>query len=126
MNVMKRRIGQVALAFSALFCSASFAGSVTCSGTVEAISFHASNTFMVRLSSMNTTVFFCSPDSTFSVVGTTYTTGPETCKALVALFIAARESGRTIQALYFDGDSVPATCDGWSNWSSANIRHFSY
>jgi hypothetical protein len=107
-------------------CSVSFAGSVTCSGTVEGISFHANNTFMVRLSSMNTAVFFCSPDSTFSVPGTSYTTGPETCKALVAMFIAARESGRTITAVYFDGDAVPATCDGWSGWSSANIRHFNY
>jgi hypothetical protein len=123
---MKRRIGKLALAIGAFFCSAAFAGSVTCSGTVESISFHSNNTFMIRLSSMNTAVFFCSPDSTFSVPGTSYTTGPETCKALVAIFIAARESGRTIQSLYFDGDAVPATCDGWGNWSSANIRFFNY
>jgi hypothetical protein len=111
---------------AALGCNAAWSGTLVCSGTVDAISFHANNTFMLKLSSMNTAVFFCSPDSTFSVPGTSYVTGPETCKGLIALFLAARESGRTINGLYFDGDAVPATCDGWGNWQSANIRHFSY
>jgi hypothetical protein len=26
--------------------------------------------------------------------------------------------------MYFDGSTVPATCDGWVAWQSANIRHY--
>lgn len=124
---MKRKLVLLAFAAATTFAfSGARAGELTCSGTVEAISFHANNTFMVRLSSMNTAVFFCNPDTTFTVAGTSYTTGPETCKALIAMFLTARETGKTIQSLYFDGASVPATCNGWGNWASANIRHFSY
>ena len=106
--------------------SSAMAGTVVCSGTVEALSYHASGTFMIRLSSMNIPVFFCRPDSEFSVSGTTYTTPPETCKTLYATFLAARESGRTISGMYFDGDDVPTTCDTWGPWKSANIRYFVY
>jgi hypothetical protein len=81
---------------------------------------------MLRLSSMNTPVFFCHPNATFVVTGTTYTTSAETCRAMVAMLITARETGRTIESMYFDGDDVPATCDAWGGWKSANVRFFSY
>jgi len=123
---MKSKMNSMLGLVAVLTCQIAVAGSVTCSGTVEAISYHSNDTFMVRLSSMNLPVFFCSPESTFTVPGTSYTTGPQTCKAFIALFVAARESGKTIVNLYFDGDAVPATCNGWVPWSSANIRHFSY
>ncbi len=123
---MKRKMRLLGLFAGLLSCGGAFAGSVTCSGTVTSVNYHASNSFMIQLSSMNTPVFFCNTESTFSVPGTTYTTGAQTCKAFIAMFIAARESGRTITAMYFDGDAVPATCDGWGAWSSANIRYFNY
>jgi hypothetical protein len=121
---MKARL--IVFALAVLGSGPAWSGTVVCSGTVDGISFHANNTFMVKLSSMNTAVFFCSPDGTFGVPGTSYTTGPETCKALVAMLIAARETGRTITGMYFDGDDVPASCNSWGNWKSANIRHFNY
>ena len=121
---MKTRL--IVLMLAALGCNSAWAGTVVCSGTVDAISFHSNNTFMIKLSSMNTAVFFCNPESTFSVPGTTYTTGPQTCKALLGMFLAARESGRTVNSIYFDGDDVPTTCDAWGNWKSAHIRYFSY
>jgi hypothetical protein len=108
-----------------LGCGAVQAGTVVCSGTVAGISIHGPD-IMIRLSSMNQAVTFCRLDSTFTVAGGIYPTSPEMCKALVAMFIAARESGRTIESVYFDGDSVPATCNGWANWSNANIRYFIY
>jgi hypothetical protein len=120
------KIRLIAMLIAALGCNSAWAGTVVCSGTVDAISFHASNTFMIKLSSMNVPVFFCNPDSTFSVPGTSYTTGPQTCKALIGMFLAARETGRVINNIYFDGDDTPAACNAWGNWQSANIRHFSY
>lgn len=110
-----------------LFSSAqSFAGTIVCAGTVEEVSYHANDKLMLRLSSMNTVVFFCSPSSEWTVSGTTYKTQPETCKTLFSLFLAARISGEEVSNVYFDGDDVPATCDGWENWKNANIRHFRF
>jgi hypothetical protein len=42
------------------------------------------------------------------------------------MFIAARESGREVTNVYFDGADVPAACDAWGQWKRANIRHFYY
>jgi hypothetical protein len=100
------------------------AGTVVCSGTVETIAYHANNSFMVRLSSMNTPVYFCNPEITWNVAG--FSTGPQTCKMLYATFLAARESGRTINSLYFDSDDAPATCNTWGTWKSATVRFFEY
>jgi hypothetical protein len=100
------------------------AGTVVCSGTVETIAYHANNSLMVRLSSMNTPVYFCNPEITWNVAG--YSTGPQTCKMLYAMFLAARESGRTINSLYFDSDDAPTTCNTWATWKSATVRFFEY
>jgi len=120
---MKRTLTAIALLMTSTGIAS--AGSISCSGTVDYLSFHAPDTFMIRLSSMNTAVFFCKPETTFTVPGTTYTTGPQTCKALIALFTTAKVTGTEIAGMYFDGDDVPATCSGWGPWKSANIRHFS-
>ncbi len=115
----------IALLFTALFFGSARAGELWCSGTVQTVSFHADNTYMIQLSSMNTRVFFCRPDATFTVPGITYSTAPETCRAHIAVFLTAKESGKTISIL-FDGNDVPASCTGWANWNSAHIRHFLY
>jgi len=103
-----------------------FAGTVVCSGTVVVLAYHANNNLMVRLSSMNAPVFFCNPDSNWTVTGTGYTTGPQTCKALYAIFLAAKLTGASFSAVYFDGDSVPAACNAWGPWLSANIRYLEH
>lgn len=104
----------------------SYAATLVCSGKVEALSFHANNRLMIKLSGMNVPVFFCSPESEWIVAGTAFKTGPETCKALYSTFLAAKVAGETIKNMYFDGDQVPAACNAWASWQSANIRHFIY
>jgi hypothetical protein len=116
----------VVFVLASLGCNAAWSGSVTCSGTVEEITFHASNLFYIRLSSMNTPVAFCNPDANYNAAGSPHATGPETCKAMIAMFIAARETGRQLNSVYFDGDTAPATCNTWAPWSGANIRYYSY
>lgn len=100
------------------------AGTIVCSGNVEVLAYHANNKLMLRLSNMNAPVFFCSPDSEWTVAGTTYKTGPETCKTLYSSFMAAKLAGKPINNVWFDGDQVPTGCNGWPGWASANIRYF--
>lgn len=102
------------------------AGTLVCGGTVDMVSYEASNTsglFMIKLSSMNTPVHFCDPETSWSAPSSGYSVSPGACKALYATFLSARLSGVPISNVYFDGN-VPATCDGWTAWSSANIRHY--
>ena len=101
------------------------AGTIVCSGKVAQLAFHASDRMMIRLDSMNTPVFFCSPESVYSVPGTSYTTGPETCKLLYSTYLSAQFANKTISSMYFDGDDVPQSCDSWGPWKSANIRFYS-
>lgn len=104
--------------------AAAQAGTVICSGTVQALSYHAGIGLMIQLSSMNTVVFFCDPDNAWTVSGTTLTTPVAACRSMWALFMQAKASGAAVNNMYFDGDNVPATCDAWAAWSRANIRHF--
>lgn len=97
---------------------------LVCGGTVAELAYHAEGRFMVRFSNMNVPVFFCSPEREWTVAGTGYITGPETCKTLYSTFLAAKLAGQPITNVYFDGEQVPATCNGWASWSNANIRYF--
>jgi hypothetical protein len=100
------------------------AGTLVCGGTVVTLSYHANGQFMIRLSDMNVPVFFCTPDSTWSLPAAAgVSTPPEACKAMYATFLAARLSGTPVNNMYFDGD-VPASCNAWPAWTSANIRHY--
>ncbi len=103
-----------------------YAGTVICSGKVEQLAYHADNSFMIKLDSMNVPVFFCSPEIEWAVVGTEYKTGPETCKLLYASFLSAKSSGAILKTIYFDGGDVPERCDGWGDWKRANIRYFNF
>jgi hypothetical protein len=124
-TIMQRRVSLFAFVSLLAVSAATQAGTVVCSGTVEAISYHANDLFMVRLSSMNLPVYFCNPEVAFTPAPG-YTTGPQTCKALYAMFLSARLTGTPVNNVYFDGPNVPATCDTWGSWVSANIRHFVY
>jgi hypothetical protein len=112
------------LGLLSLLGSTAHAGTVVCSGKVAQLAYHANDRVMIRLDSMNTPVFFCSPESVFSVAGTTYTTGPETCKLLYSTFLSAQITQKAITSMYFDGDDVPQTCDTWLPWKRANIRFY--
>ena len=102
-----------------------YAGTVVCSGKVDKVAYHGNNKLMVKLDSMNKPVFFCNPEAEWTVSGTSYKTGPETCKVMYSTFLAALMSDKTIHALYFDGDDVPATCAEWGDWKNASLRHYS-
>lgn len=102
------------------------AGSLSCSGTVAEISYHANDKLMIRLSSMNTIVSFCNPSATWTVAGTSYTTSAETCKAIYSAFLSAKASGTTVTGMYMDGADVPADCNSFPAWASVNIRHFRF
>ncbi|MEN3157330.1 hypothetical protein ABC502_02985 [Alkalimonas sp. NCh-2] len=100
------------------------AGTIVCEGEVEVLGYHATDKMMIKLSSMNVPVHFCSPDREWSVSGTSYKTGPKTCQTLYSTFLAAKISGKTIYNVWFDGDEVPTSCDAWDSWANTNIRHF--
>jgi hypothetical protein len=103
------------------------AATVVCSGTIDWLQFDATSTgglFSIKLSSMNVAVYFCDPDNSFTGAGSGYSISAATCRSLYATFLAAKVSGTPVTNMYFDGSSVPATCDGWAAWQSANIRHY--
>ncbi|UTW46650.1 hypothetical protein KFE80_06095 [bacterium SCSIO 12696] len=108
---------------SVLFSGVAFAGSLNCKGTVEEIAMHGNDKFMVRLSSMNLPVFFCNPEERWTVSGVSYSTGPETCKMLYSMFLSALSADKEIDYVLFEGNAVPASCDTWVSWTSANIRY---
>lgn len=102
-----------------------YAATVVCGGTIAELAYHQPGQLMIKLSSMNTRVFFCSTDSVWSVSGSiSGTTSPEACKALYASFLTIKASGTTIASMYFDGDQVPTTCNSFPEWSGASIRFF--
>ncbi|RYV04163.1 hypothetical protein SOPP22_01315 [Shewanella sp. OPT22] len=104
-----------------------YSGTLVCENTkVKKIAYHANNKLMVQLENMNTPVFFCNPEVEWSVPGAAYKMGPETCKAVFAMFLSAKATGATISRVHFDGEQVPLTCDGWNSWNSAVIRYVNY
>ncbi|MBQ4890692.1 hypothetical protein J8L86_12600 [Shewanella sp. MMG014] len=106
-------------------CSLPLSGAtLVCSGKVETLSYHAPNKLMIQLSDMNRPVFFCNPDAEWKVTGTSYITGPDTCKTLYATFLAIKMSDKVVESMYFDGAQVPSDCQSWESWNYANIRHF--
>ena len=113
------------IATALIVCSFSATSAeLVCGGTVDVLAYHANNKLMIKLSNMNTPVFFCSPDSEWVVSGTPYKTGPQTCQTLYSTFLAAKLANKTLSSVYFDGDQVPADCNSWGSWANANIRHF--
>ena len=53
-----------------------------------------------------------------------YKTGPETCKTIYSSLLTAQSLDKTVHSMWFDGDNVPATCDGWDKWKHVNMRYF--
>ena len=45
---------------------------------------------------------------------------------MVGLFMAAKLTDRTLAVMYFDGDGMPASCNAWTSWQSANVRYFNW
>ena len=121
MNIARRLL---IINFVCLCSMSAHGGTVVCDGKVVTLAYHASNTLRIKLDSMNDSVFFCNPDSEWSVAGTTYVTGPNTCKTMYSTFLAAKMADKPLSNVYFDGVQVPASCDGWGNWSNANIRYY--
>lgn len=119
---MKKYVLLITLSISSV-CSA---GSIHCNGHVDKIGFHANNKLMLKLSSMNKAVMICNTESEWVVNGSGYRTGPEMCKALLSMLMHAKATKADLGNVWFDGDDVPASCDAWESWKSANLRYFLY
>ena len=110
----------------ALIANITFAGTIQCTGTVEKVGLHAPDKLMLKVSSMNQGVFICSPEYKWTVAGTSYTTGAETCKAMLSMFMHAKSTQADMGRIWFDGDDVPTDCSSWGSWKRANVRYFTY
>lgn len=106
--------------------SASNAATIQCTGTVKKIGLHANDRIMLQLSSMNQPVFICSPNAEWEVSGTGYKTSAETCKSMLSMLMHAKATNADMGNVWFDGDDVPASCNGWESWQNANVRYFTY
>jgi hypothetical protein len=103
------------------------AGSLVCSGTVDTVAYHGNDKLMVKLSSMNTPVFFCNPNEAWSVLGEpARVMNPETCKSVFSMFLSARATREKISKVTFDGDNVPTSCSGFSTYQNIFIRFVIY
>ena len=120
MKVTKMRLG-IFMLFTIM--TNAWAAELYCGGKVTYLAMHANDRFMVQLESMDNPVFFCNAQTTWSVSGAGYTTGPETCKMLYSSLLAAKTSGTAVGTLLFDGAEVPANCKAWGSWKTANIRY---
>ncbi|WP_083707598.1 hypothetical protein [Pseudoalteromonas sp. EB27] len=104
----------------------SVAGTLTCAGKVEKVALHAPDKLMLKLTSMNQSVFICSPEYKWTVPGTSYTTSAETCKVMISMLMHAKSTQADMGNVWFDGSDVPSSCSGWSSWKKANVRYFAY
>jgi hypothetical protein len=107
-----------------LLSTYSNAETLTCTGTVEELAYHGNGRFMVKLSTMNTPVFFCNVETVWTVSGTNYQTGQETCKMMYSTFLAAKSTRAIFDYIHFDGDDVPANCNDFPRWANVSIRYF--
>lgn len=106
---------------------ASSAGSLVCSGTVESVAYHSNNKLMVKLSSMNTPVFFCSTNSNWTITGAEgRTMSPESCQVIFSVFLTAKTTKEPLTRVHFDGNDVPDSCSEFENWKSAFIRYVNF
>lgn len=122
---MKNFNRHVALAIVlAMLTSGAQAASLYCNGaTVATLAFHQPGTLYVRLSNMNTAVGICSMTGDWIVPGSLMGATPATqCKTIYAALLAAKQSGQTVPAMLFDGDTVPANCMSFAPWAQANLR----
>jgi hypothetical protein len=121
---MSRLITRLLIALSAITTVNANAASLICSGTVAELAYHSPGKLMVRLSSMNVGVIFCSTDTEWAIAGTEYgNTSPASCKALYNSFIVAKALGTNISRVHFDGPELPGSCDGFSPWATVSLRY---
>lgn len=98
------------------------AGSITCTGTVEMVAIHQPGYVAVMLSSMTNYVVVCRLDDTFNAPGIN-PVSPATCKAIYAGLLTARVNRNNINAMYFDGDAIPAsaTCSTFAGGLATSV-----
>ena len=121
---MRKNFAAKTLLMLGLISGYAHSAETVCEGKVDQLVFHADNSFLLKLSSMNTAVFFCNPETVLTAPGTPYTTGKETCKMLYSTFLSAQMAGKSLSAVYFDGDDSKGNCQSFPSWGKVNIRHF--
>lgn len=102
-------------------CFNASAGTVVCAGKIDLVVIHQPGFVGVKLDSMNEYALVCRLDTDFTPAGAATIT-PAVCKALYAGLLSAKLNNQVINSLWFDGDSVPATCSTWAGWSQVNLR----
>ncbi len=107
-----------------LSCASVTQAALVCNGTISELAFHSPGQIMIKLSTMDNLVTFCSVDNNWAPAGAGYSTSVESCKAMYSAFLAARVSEKNITNMYFDGDQVPTACGSWGTGKQANIRHY--
>lgn len=120
--LMKKRI-----LCSLLFSTNLYAGTLACDGTVETVAYHSNDKLMVKLSSMNTPVFFCNPSAQWTAPGAAgRVMSAETCKTVFSMFLTAKASNQHITKVHFDGDNVPSSCSMFVSYSEVFVRYVNY
>jgi len=118
---------KLGLACALLASTNIYAGTLVCTGTVDSVAYHGNDKLMIKLSSMNTPVFFCNPNQAWTAPGATgRVMNGETCKVVFSMFLTAKATGESISRVHFDGDNVPTSCNGFSSWTDVFIRYVNY
>lgn len=118
-----RKASRAVLAIAtAALAAHSNAATIVCTGTVDQLVYYNPGMIMVRLSSMNTAVFVCSTEATFTAPNAGYSTSPQACKVMYAGLLTAKTANTPIAAMYFDAASVPSSCGSWPEWANAQVR----
>lgn len=91
---------------------------IVCTGTVDEIGLHATDTVTLKLSSMNTRVGVCSLSHAW---GASRPVGAEQCKAVYSMLLLLQASGKPTTA-YFDNVVTGTACNNFAPWELASIR----
>lgn len=118
---MSNKRNSIILGICFAFSNNVSAASLNCAGSIDLVTIHQPGFVGVKLSSMNDQVFICRLDMDYNPPGAAMIT-PAVCKAIYAGLLTAKVNQYTINSLWFDGDKVPSTCNGWTGGSQVNLR----
>lgn len=103
------------------------ATTLVCSGKVEMLGYHQPGTLYVKLSGMNAPVAICNMDTSWAPAGSASgTTSVSSCKTLFSALMFAKQAGTNITSMWFDADTLPASCTTFPSWSQVNLRYFDF
>ena len=82
---------------------------------------------LLQLNSMNTPIIVCNMDRDYAPAGSLAgATTPAACKTIYAGLLAAKATEQFLPNVYFDGDTVPTACNGFTFLQLVNLRYFQF